>query len=927
MTSFDPERLLAEGAFVRALARDLVAGAADADDLVQETWLRALVKPPQAGISPRAWLAGLVKNVSRERRRADERRDRRELRAASAASSSPPIANDDPAALAERFELVRRILSWVDELAEPQRTTLLRRYLDGLEPAEIARRDSIPDATVRSRIKRALDELRARLDSAHGGERANWMAALLPWTRHAAMVAAGTPAVAIGGLLVKGTLVGIVAAIALLVVTGVGVRVWWTRAHAVPPTARDASTRASRPGFPAPATAAASATAPKRSAENLAGVAAGTGGDPASASDSSSADSEWRLEGVLRGLDPAIPWTGKIRVRAKGRSLWNDDEPEFEAKLEHDGTFSASLPGLAPGPGQPKHWRALKIEVVDPAYVDAESLVDALDARGGSRAGPWTYHVAIDTRPSARVHGRVVDEAGRPVTGATVTWNRSTPDGDERGTETDAGGRYQLESAALGAAPFHCWGAQTRFDERVAFAPTALDELLPVTATVELRAGVDLLVPDLVMKRGLSITGEVIDAHGDPVPDAIVSAHPIQRALAPVKPLAAGGDVTFFSSETITAVSSSEPSPPFFTVERMTLGNEQGAFMLNGLSAGRWNLRVVGRRGVPSHPVVQNDSDFGAIEAAAPGSDLRIVCRLCRVEVRAELDGQPLPAAPFTLTGFSRDRSGGSDLGGKTDSEGRFVFLALPGCRYQAWFDGSQVESETPLFALAEDETERIVTLQLEHRRPRVALAVKLRDPAGDVVGRAWFRITPISPPDAIWGEFVLDSDDSTFLLKELELGAYHVLVRAGAGSFGSGGFFQEEAFDAVLTEPLNAKDPANGRADRSSERPIEWTVELRRTGRLRIASRDRDGKSVGTHCTIFTLDGQHLDASYVGETSNSAMSSPDGTLGEPAFVTPPPPPGRYRVDFTAPGFVPQTVEAEVKPGETTDVVVTMPRR
>jgi hypothetical protein len=94
----------------------------------------------------------------------------------------------------------------------------------------------------------------------------------------------------------------------------------------------------------------------------------------------------------------------------------------------------------------------------------------------------------------------------------------------------------------------------------------------------------------------------------------------------------------------------------------------------------------------------------------------------------------------------------------------------------------------------------------------------------------------------------------------------------------------------------------------------------------LCLASRDRDGKSIGTHCTIFTLDGHRLDASYVAESANGAMASPDGTLGDPAFVTPSPPPGRYRVEFTSSGFVPQTVEAEVKPGETTDVVVTMTR-
>ena len=71
MTPFDAEVLLKDGARLRALATDLVrgmsGGGADADDLVQETWLRALAKPVRAGFSPRAWTPRRRKRRSRSR--------------------------------------------------------------------------------------------------------------------------------------------------------------------------------------------------------------------------------------------------------------------------------------------------------------------------------------------------------------------------------------------------------------------------------------------------------------------------------------------------------------------------------------------------------------------------------------------------------------------------------------------------------------------------------------------------------------------------------------------------------------------------------------------------------------------------------------------------------------------------------------------
>jgi len=129
MNPSDPEQLLVEGATCVRSRADLVAGAADVDDLVQETWLRRAREAPR-GFSlragsrpgeecPHASGGGRTSGVSHTVAR--DRQPRRR----------PAPSADDPADVAARFNLVRRVFTFVDQLAEPHRTTLLRRYLDG----------------------------------------------------------------------------------------------------------------------------------------------------------------------------------------------------------------------------------------------------------------------------------------------------------------------------------------------------------------------------------------------------------------------------------------------------------------------------------------------------------------------------------------------------------------------------------------------------------------------------------------------------------------------------------------------------------------------------------------------------------------------------------------------------------------------------
>ena len=209
----DARILLDHAEWIGRLARSLVRDEHEAEDLVQETWLAALRSRPDEARTLRPWLGHVLRNFVRQR-------IRRDARCSDSGSAGESVDDLLPSAadLAERAELSARLVRAVLSLPEPQRSTVLLRYYEGLPSSEIARRQRLPAATVRSRLKRALDAIRTRLDGSEG-DRDVWTAALLPlihpggWTK--------------GTLAVKwNTKVGVALGFALL--TGVGTApLWW----------------------------------------------------------------------------------------------------------------------------------------------------------------------------------------------------------------------------------------------------------------------------------------------------------------------------------------------------------------------------------------------------------------------------------------------------------------------------------------------------------------------------------------------------------------------------------------------------------------------------------------------------------------------------------------------------------------------------
>lgn len=137
----------------------LLAGSADADDVVQE----ALVKAYRAldrfrGSAPfRPWLLRIVANEARNTSRSARRRAGLWVRASAVRLDVvvPAVESD-----AVRGEQRRELLAAVQQLGERYRLVVTCRYLLEMSEAETAQVLGLAPGTVKSRLSRALTQLR-----------------------------------------------------------------------------------------------------------------------------------------------------------------------------------------------------------------------------------------------------------------------------------------------------------------------------------------------------------------------------------------------------------------------------------------------------------------------------------------------------------------------------------------------------------------------------------------------------------------------------------------------------------------------------------------------------------------------------------------------------------------------------------------------
>jgi len=446
----EPEALLAHRDFVRGLAMKLVFDEHKADDVVQETWLAALENAPAQPRSLRAWLARVARNLALKSARTDIRRRQRERR--NARPDETPSALDT----LERIALERRVIDAVLALDEPYRTTLVLRFYEDLPPREIAKRMDENSATVRTRLKRGLDMLRARFDRESGSSR-TWMLSLLPLL--VPTVPAASAATTSGGILfmsAKKTL----AATAAIAATLLGVLYWnTTQSHS-------------------------SNTQPR--AESHAARAAEASPDSTAA----------REEESSEPTGPAVPLVVRV-IDARGAPV---NGATVERIAETHVQFGVSI--------RPDWYRLSRTpNVLQRSTTDASARFVATKS-GFARAenGPVVVRAEADARdveivlsPAHPLRGRVTDGEGQPVEGAVVLaaearvkWDYLYVAPPVRSI-TDENGAYEftnlppqdvaLFAARSGTVPFHI---------RTIDFPTVAEF-------------------DIVLARGGTIRGRVVD--------------------------------------------------------------------------------------------------------------------------------------------------------------------------------------------------------------------------------------------------------------------------------------------------------------------------------------------------------------------------------------------------------------------------------
>ncbi len=157
------EEMLSHREWLEGLAFRLIGNHADAEDVVQEAFLRTLRRPPRRPGPLGAWLAQVTRNLAANLGRSRARTERR-IRDRSAAASAEAKHEADPVLESvQKVETEQLLLEELMLLPEVERDVLLLRFERELPFARIAQELDGTEAGVRQRSARAVDHLQRRL--------------------------------------------------------------------------------------------------------------------------------------------------------------------------------------------------------------------------------------------------------------------------------------------------------------------------------------------------------------------------------------------------------------------------------------------------------------------------------------------------------------------------------------------------------------------------------------------------------------------------------------------------------------------------------------------------------------------------------------------------------------------------------------------
>lgn len=151
------------------LAFRMTGNEADAEDVVQETFLRAYRNiaryDPRAKVS--TWLYSIASNYAidllrkRKHRRADTLDDL-------PAAAAPVAVDPDPERIATGGEIRRRLVSALGGLTPREQVAFTLRHFQGMTIREISESTGTPEGSVKNNVFRAVRKLRRALSAEDG---------------------------------------------------------------------------------------------------------------------------------------------------------------------------------------------------------------------------------------------------------------------------------------------------------------------------------------------------------------------------------------------------------------------------------------------------------------------------------------------------------------------------------------------------------------------------------------------------------------------------------------------------------------------------------------------------------------------------------------------------------------------------------------
>jgi len=466
----DPALLLADHGFVRSLAQKLCQDSDTADDIAQEAMVAALREGPADGKKRRSWLASVTRHLVFNHSRKNRRRVAREQLAAKNLTSTTPaeiVAEEQQRAM---------VVAAVLKLPEPFREVVLLRYYRGLDTKECAQQLEIPEATVRTRLKRGIERLRAELDKQHGGDRRQWVTALLPFALPSAPAAIGARTV-------------ILVAAALLLGTFVALP-FWIEADLPPPTNSTIASAMTATASSGEASDALPDTASAQREDRRNQAADGTTIRERITGTVTDSLTKQALANARISMTAVLPYEEGVPIAALG-----------EVETDNKGAFAFSLAPLAT-------LHPLTVARIDLYYrLDAAGYRPVEDSYGmWEMKGSSEAHLNLELRPAAVTKGRIVDKNGKVIPYANLLVLSKDHCHKERAEES---GYFVLDLPPKNV-------------EASEFTLVAFDDAHGYSqpAHIKVDSAHETVVPDLaVTQRHGCIEGIVRDRNGRGVPD------------------------------------------------------------------------------------------------------------------------------------------------------------------------------------------------------------------------------------------------------------------------------------------------------------------------------------------------------------------------------------------------------------------------